>query len=75
MPTPRPIICARVGASVPMSVNAATILMSEKPTARPKSAVVIGSPIATTDPNANSSTTTAASRPMRSALFDGGWCE
>lgn len=36
------------------------------PTARPSSAVPIGSPIATTEPKASSSTTTATTRPVSS---------
>ena len=73
MPTPSPIIVASTGATVPMSVNDAITCTSEMPTPRPKSAVRIGSPMATTEPNANNRITTAASRPMRSALPDGGW--
>ena len=73
MPTPSPIIVARTGATDPISVTDAMMCTIEMPMPRPSNAVRIGSPIATTEPNANSRITTAASRPMRSALPAGGW--
>ena len=73
MPTPSPIIVANTGATDPMSVIDAITCTIEMPIPRPRSAVRIGSPIATTEPNANSRITTAASSPMRSALPCGGW--
>ena len=66
MPTPSPIIVASVGAAVPMSVVAATSVMTDRPTPRPKSAVPIGRLIATTDPNASSRMITATARPIAS---------
>ena len=44
------------------------------PVPRPNSAVTIGSPAATSDPNVISNTTIAASRPMTVAVpIDGFW--
>ena len=48
------------------STTAAMSVMSPMLVARPSSAVPMGRPIAITDPNASSSTITAASRPMSS---------
>ncbi len=73
MPTPSPIIVARTGATVPIAVKEAIRWMVAMPTPSPSSAVRIGSPMATTEPNANSRITTAASSPIRSALLCGGW--
>ncbi len=64
MPTPRPIIVASVGATVPMSVTAATSEMIDNAIARPNSAVPIGTLIATTEPNAMSRMTTAKKSPI-----------
>ena len=68
MPTPSPIIVARVGATVPMVVTAASSEMRLNPIARPNRAVPIGRLMAITDPNASSKMSTATSRPVLSAL-------
>ena len=49
-----------------MSTNAETRVMAPIPVPSPNSAVPIGSPIAMSDPNANSRMTIAASTPMAS---------
>ena len=46
--------------------------MIERPQTSPNSAVTIGSPIATTVPNVNSSTITAMPRPITSLLCVSG---
>ena len=56
----------RSGATVPTSMNAASSVMPEMPMASPKSAVPIGRPAATKDPNAMTRMNTVTSRPMES---------
>ena len=69
MPTPRPIMVPRSGATVGTSMTAATNVMPERPIASPSSAVPMGSPAATTEPNAKSRMTTDTSRPIESPAF------
>ena len=68
MPTPRPIIDARIGATSAMSVKAATMVTAEKPVASPNRASPMGMPPAITEPKAMRRMTTAAAMPMSSAL-------
>src|SRR6478752_6554817 len=56
MPTPSPIIVAIVVEICEMSKKLVRTVTAERPTARPTRAVPIGTPMATTDPNAISST-------------------
>ena len=63
MPTPSPIIVAIVVAMEEMSKKFVSTVTVERPTSRPTSAVPIGTPMATTEPNAISSTIIAAMRP------------
>ena len=63
MPTPSPIIVAIVVEICEMSKKLVRTVTADSPTASPTSAVPIGTPIATTEPNARSSTTIAAMRP------------
>jgi hypothetical protein len=64
MPTPRPIMAARIGETEFTSANEATSVMSPRLVARPTRAVPIGRPMAMTEPKATSSTTTATRMPM-----------
>src|SRR5581483_6081544 len=66
MPTPRPIIVATSGVNSGVDMNRAITPMRLTAIPMPSSAVAIGSPMATTDPKATSSTTMAASRPRPS---------
>ena len=66
MPTPSPIIVARVGATVDTVVAWLTIWMIDSVQARPRIAVRIGSSIATTVPKVNVRITIAAMMPIRS---------
>ena len=75
MPTPRPTIEPITVAQAGMSTTYATSDSEPTPTARPSSAVPIGRPIATTDPNASSRITIAASRPRASPTPVGGLLE
>ncbi len=72
MPTPSPIIVARVGAIVGTLIRWPSRVTSDRPQARPKIAVRIGMPIATKVPNVNSSTITAMARPTISLLSVAG---
>ena len=66
MPTPRPIIVASVGATVGTSATWLISVMIDSPMTRPRMAVTIGKPIATTVPNVSSSTITAIVKPTAS---------
>ena len=66
MPTPRPIIVATWGVNSGVFMNRARTEMRLTPIPMPSRAVTIGRPMATTDPKATRSTTTAASRPRPS---------
>ena len=66
MPTPMPIIAAISGAKVGTTRRWVTNSKSAIPTPRPNNAVMIGSPMATTDPKASSMMSTAAVTPMPS---------
>ena len=66
MPTPKPIIDDRIVANSGTLANAARISVRPVPVARPITAVPIGSPIATTEPNAISRMIIAATRPISS---------
>jgi len=66
MPTASPIIVARVGATEARSTTAERAPIPARPMPRPISAVRRGSPMARTDPNERSRTTTATARPMSS---------
>ena len=72
MPTPSPIIAARIGAAVLTSTSDAMAVISPILVASPRSAVAIGTLIAMSEPNASSNTITAATRPNNSWLL-GGW--
>ena len=63
---------ARMGAVADRSTKADMRPMPVMPTPTPISAVTSGRPMASTDPNAISSTTTAAPSPMSSELCPGG---
>ena len=71
MPTPIPIIAAICGPNSGMVKPLEAMAITAAPTPRPNSAVVIGSPIASTEPNAMSKMTIAASRPRIS--LSGRW--
>ena len=73
MPTPMPIIAANCGVKVGMSTKDAPTPIMKKPETSARSAVTIGSPIATTEPKAMSKMMIAAARPISSAL-PGGSC-
>ena len=73
MPTPRPIIVAIWGVNSGVFMNRATTEMRLTPMPMPRRAVTMGRPMATTEPKATSSTTTAASRPRPSD--DGIFCK
>ena len=66
MPTPSPIIVARVGAIVGTVTAWPRRPIADKPTSRPKTAETIGRPIATSDPKVNARMIIAAIRPTRS---------
>ncbi len=70
MPTPRPIIAPRIGATVPIVMCDATTIsvMEETPTA--SSATPIGSTAARSVPKRKSRMTTAATIPIRSAASE-----
>ena len=72
MPTPRPIMAARVGAKVATSMRVATRRTPIWPIVRPSRAATIGMPTATIEPKAISRMTMATIRPMPS-LFGGSW--
>ena len=72
MPTPMPIIDATCGANEGTSSRCPMRPINEMPMPIPKSAVTIGRPIASSDPNATSKMTIAASRPMISAKPNAG---
>ena len=61
MPTPMPIIAVTCGANDGMSMKRASRLTTARPIPMPNSAVMIGRPIASTDPNAINRMKTAAS--------------
>jgi len=65
-------MAANVGANVATSKKRATKLTSESPAPRPKTAVTMGRPAATNEPNASSMMTIATTMPMAS-LFGGSW--
>jgi hypothetical protein len=73
MPTPRPIMAARIGDTEFTSVNAATSEMRPRLVARPTTASPIGNPMAMTDPKATSSTTTATRMPIISWPLGSSW--
>ncbi len=64
MPTPSPIIAASCGANSAVSKTWVPSVTRLSPTPSANSAVMIGSPIATTEPKVSSRMTTAASRPI-----------
>jgi len=66
MPTPIPIIAVTCGAKEGTSVNRASSVTIASPMPMPNSAVMIGSPIARTDPNAINKMSTAARMPIAS---------
>ncbi len=66
MPTARPIIVARVGATVEIVARLLSRAISPMLTASPKTALRIGNPIATTVPKVRASTTIATTRPTTS---------
>ena len=72
MPTPRPIIAARVGAKVATSMKRASKVTRVTPRATPRPATTIGRPAATTEPKATSKMISAAMMPM-SSLLGGSW--
>ena len=61
-----PIIAVTCGANDGMSITAANSVTIASPMPMPNSAVMIGSPIASSDPNAISRMSTAARTPMSS---------
>ncbi len=73
MPTARPIITASVGATLVRLVYADSSEMPVTARTTPISAVNNGRPIATTDPNASSSTMMATAKPMSSDGGASGW--
>ena len=66
MPVPSPIIAASWGLKVGTSNTSAMSSSPPSPTPSAKSAVMIGNPIAMTDPNERSRMTIAARRPNSS---------
>ena len=72
MPTPSPIIVARVGATVGTSATWLMSVMIDSPLTRPRMAVTIGSPMATTVPKVKSRTMTAIPRPTTSLISIAG---
>ena len=68
MPTPRPIIVASVGEMVGTSTTCPSSPTMLRPAPRPRIAVRIGRPIATTVPNVSSRMITAAESPTASLL-------
>jgi hypothetical protein len=66
MPTPMPIIAAISGAKVGTTRRWVTSSRSAMPIPRPNRAVMIGRPMATTDPKASSMMRMAAVMPMPS---------
>ena len=66
MPTPMPIIAVTCGANEGTSSTRASRLTNASPSPIPNNAVMIGRPIASSDPNAISRMTTAARMPMSS---------
>ena len=66
MPTPSPIIVARVGATVDTVIAWLKIWMIDSAEASPRIAVTIGSSMATTVPNVNVRITIAAIMPISS---------
>lgn len=70
MPTPRPIMAATTGPEVPIVTHDASRWITPSPSPSPSSAVTSGTTMASSDPNATSSTTTAAARP-KTSLPDG----
>src|SRR5215216_6446594 len=71
MPTPRPIMVARVGPTVGMLRRWPSSPMRPSAVARPSTAVTMGMPIATRLPKVRTRITMAASRPMTSLLSVG----
>lgn len=68
MPTPSPIMVARVGETVAKVKAIASRLRQLRPTITAISAVTSGSPAATTLPKPISSTTTATAKPIASLV-------
>ena len=66
MPTPMPTIDATWGVKPGVMNTCDHSTTPDRPMLMPNSAVTIGRPIATTDPNASSRITTAAARPNTS---------
>ena len=66
MPTPSPIIAMISGAKIGVVTRWVSRSSTAKATAIPNSAVMMGSPIATTEPKANSMMMMAARIPMLS---------
>ena len=73
MPMPMPIIEANCGVNDAMSTNRDAMPMSMKPGTSPPMAVIMGRPMATTEPKAMRSTIAAAITPMISDS-PGGSC-
>ena len=67
MPTPIPIIEARIGVVDGTSITAATRLSSSTLMPRPKRAMPMGRPMARMEPKASRRMSTAANRPISSA--------
>ena len=74
MPTPSPIMELRMGAEVDTSSCVASSVMSAVPVARPNSAIPMGSPMPTTEPNVTRRMSTAARTPTISAAPVSGRC-
>ncbi len=68
MPTPSPIMVASVGETVGTAVRWLMAVIRASVVSRPRMAVMIGSNIAVTVPNAITRITTAAAMPIASLL-------
>ena len=71
MPTPMPIIAANWAVKLGMGTNCAPTLTRKNPDVRPTIAVMIGRPMATSEPNASSRMMIAALMPISSELPGG----
>ena len=74
MPTPRPIIEPRIGATVPTVIPVAMIVRIRVAIVTPVRATMSGSNAATMVPNTKIKMMTAASSPISSAWFCGAVC-
>ncbi len=72
MPTPMPIIEARIGVLFGTSTIAAARVNRSTLMPRPNRAMAIGRPMARTEPKAIRRMNTAATRPMSSAAWGSG---